>query len=100
MSGDGYSYESDALRMTASRLRSGVLTLDQAIERDVQAADAGISSEFVAEAMSRTHHAAAAMAQYLEETAEKVDETTGAYDEIENTHAGRLELEQQRMDEE
>ncbi|SNR27500.1 hypothetical protein SAMN06265360_10178 [Haloechinothrix alba] len=93
MEGDGYSYESHALQLTRDRFRLGASTLDRATQAEAKSVDAGASSDVVGDAMARVQQIAVVLAQYMDDTADKVDRADGSYGEVENTNEGRLRYE-------
>jgi hypothetical protein len=85
-----FRYRSDELAEAKDRFRAGAENLDEAIQTDMVAADAGASSTIVAEAMVRMQLAAVLLSHHMDGIASKIDATKGSYDEIENTVEGAM----------
>lgn len=90
--GGGYSYTPQALSGMAGQLRQGSQALDSALGVAVDAVDAGASSGAVGQALAGMMRMATGTASVISSTADKVHSASGAYDDIENTHAGQMRL--------
>jgi hypothetical protein len=94
--GGGYGYTPDALNGIVGQLRHGEQLLDGVTVRAVTGVDAGFSSAGVGAALAGVMRMATAAAGVLGGSASKVHSANGAYDEIDNSHAGQLKLNEQR----
>ncbi|RJQ91280.1 hypothetical protein [Amycolatopsis panacis] len=92
----GYSYTPDALNGIVGQLHHGEQLLDRVAARAVTGVDAGFSSAGVGAALAGVIRMATAAAGALGGSASKVHAANGAYDDIENTHAGQLKLNDKR----
>lgn len=91
----GYTYQSDQLRQIAWQVEQAAMHLRSSVRDDSLAApDAGMSSEVVGATLMRVLMAGGAIHQAFVDISAKVDAARGSYDEIENTNAGRLRLEE------
>ncbi|HEV7981154.1 hypothetical protein [Amycolatopsis sp.] len=88
----GYGYTSDALNGIVGQLHQGEQALDGVTPGAPNAVDAGFSSAAVGAALAGVMRMATASAGALGGSASKVHAANGAYDDIENTHAGQLKL--------
>ena len=89
----GYSYEPEALRDIKHELDVACSRLDGAVQESVRAPDAGESSEVVGDGISDVIRMGTAMAHVLDDIAGKVHTASGAYADIENTAANRVQVE-------
>ncbi|WP_159396491.1 hypothetical protein [Amycolatopsis sp. AA4] len=88
----GYSFTAGALEGIVARLRDGEQTLDVATSRAARGVDAGASSAVVGQAVAGIVKMGVAAAGAMGGAAANVHAASGAYDDIENSHAGQLKL--------
>ncbi|GAA3588621.1 hypothetical protein GCM10022222_86290 [Amycolatopsis ultiminotia] len=94
----GYSYTEGALTGVAGQLRDGEKALDATTSRVVQAVDAGASSAIIGTVLDDIMKMGVGAAGAAGGAAEKVHAANGAYDDIENNHAGQLKLNDKHAD--
>lgn len=75
---DGYRYEPEALRAVADSLRHGAQRMDEATADQIEAPDAGASSDIVARAMGELVRAAVGGSQKMDSIADNVDASRAA----------------------
>ncbi|MGV9297727.1 hypothetical protein [Amycolatopsis sp. NPDC003676] len=88
----GYSFTEGALNGIVGQLREGEKALDEATSKAVRGVDAGASSAIVGTVLDDLVKMGVGAAGAAGSAAEKVHAANGAYDDIENTHAGQLKL--------
>ncbi|WP_037362087.1 hypothetical protein [Amycolatopsis orientalis] len=88
----GYSFTEGALNSIVGQLREGEKALDDVTSKVVRGVDAGASSAIVGTVLDDLVKLGVGAAGAAGGAAEKVHAANGAYDDIENTHAGQLKL--------
>ncbi|QWF83784.1 hypothetical protein [Amycolatopsis sp. CA-230715] len=91
----GYSYTPEGLNGIVGQLREGAGALDAVAGGGVPV-DAGASSAAVGHVLDSVVRMAIASAESMSEAAGKVHSANGAYDDIDNSHAGQLRLNEKR----
>ncbi|MCG3751721.1 MULTISPECIES: hypothetical protein [unclassified Amycolatopsis] len=94
----GYSFTEGALKSIAGQLRDAEKALDGVTSNVVRGVDAGASSAIVGTVLDDLVKMGVGAAGAAGGAAEKVHAANGAYDDIENTHAGQLKLNDKHAD--